>query len=124
MSIDKNITMSFIHLVLEAKNDTRTIDRVYEMRVSNGLFNGFCIHIAYGRASKGSTVRTYPFPRIEDAHLFWKQTLLKRSTAEQRFGCAYTVKRLSHSEIGNAAWVRHFLPTLSEGFSVPCPHLL
>jgi hypothetical protein len=90
--------MAFIQLTLQAQNETRSIDRVYVLRFSKGLLNQFCIQIAYGKSSKGSTIRNYSFVTLDEARFFWIKKLKRRSTAKSRFGLSYTIKGLTFSK--------------------------
>ena len=81
--------MSYLHLILRARQPEININRVYELRVDRGLFNSWLVIIAYGRYGVGLSQRIHSFFTLEEAKTFVNKTLKKRSKAEKRIGCSY-----------------------------------
>jgi hypothetical protein len=81
--------MSYLHLILRARQPEININRVYELRVDRGLFNSWLVIIAYGRYGGGFSQKIHSFFTLEEAKTFVNKTLKKRSKAEKRIGCSY-----------------------------------
>jgi hypothetical protein len=81
--------ISFLKLVLRAKNIDSNIDRSYEIHMCKGLFDSWLVITAYGRygAGQGARQTIQSFYTLDDAKKCVYKIMKKRLNAFQRIGC-------------------------------------
>ena len=89
--------MSYLHLILRAVSRETNVNRIYELRVDRGLFNSWLDIVAYGRYGGGFCQKIHSFFTLEEVKTFVNKSLKKRSKAEKRIGCHYTLISRSYS---------------------------
>lgn len=96
ISLKKEYAM-YLDVSLRAINPTKNVNRVYNIKMDETLFNSRTVITERGRYGKTLQPKIEKFNDEKDLKRFLKSNLRKRLNAKKRIGCDYMIIKKDYS---------------------------
>ena len=88
----------YLNIKLRAINPNKNVNRVYNIKMDNDLFNSYSVITERGRYGKPLLPKIEKFTNETNLKQFLKKNLKKRLNAAKRIGCDYKIIKKKYSQ--------------------------